>query len=119
MDALLPMQQRSGLRALEKLFFAIILQRYRKMNTYSGKLYRNEIEFYKELTKLWERLNIPNTHTPHDCRHTFSWLCDKYGVDMFTKKVLMGHSLGTSVTENTYGHRNLEELRTELEKTCH
>ena len=36
-----------------------------------------------------------------------------------TKKVLMGHSLGTSVTENTYGHRNLEELRTELEKTCH
>lgn len=91
----------------------------RLMNTYSGRLYRNEIEFRKGLAKLLERLNIPNTHTPHDCRHTFSWLCDKYGVDMFTKKVLMGHSLGTSVTENTYGHRNLEELRTELEKICH
>ena len=76
-------------------------------------------EFRKELAKLWERLAIPNTHTPHDCRHTFSWLCDKYGVDMFTKKLLMGHSLGTSVTENTYGHRNLEELRAEIEKICH
>ncbi len=89
------------------------------MNTYSGRLYRNEIEFRKELVKLRERLAITNTHTPHDCRHTFSWLCDKYGVDMFTKKMLMDHSLGISITENTYGHRNLEELRTELEKICH
>ena len=34
----------------------------RLMNTYSGRLYRNEIEFRKELVKLRERLNIPNTH---------------------------------------------------------
>lgn len=25
-------------------------------------------------------------HTPHDCRHTFSWLCDKYHVDSLAKK---------------------------------
>ena len=55
-------------------------------------------------------------HTPHDCRHTFSWLCDRYGVDPFSKKLLLGHSLGSSVTETVYGHRTLDELRAEIEK---
>lgn len=58
-------------------------------------------------------------HTPHDCRHTFSWLCDKYGVDSMCKKMLMGHALGNDVTDLKYGHRTLEELRTEVNKICH
>ena len=92
----------------------------RLLKVNSGQLLpQSTVIFRKQMRELLERMNIPATHTPHDCRHTFSWLCDKYGVDMFTKKVLMGHSLGTSVTENTYGHRNLEELRAEIEKICH
>ena len=55
-------------------------------------------------------------HTPHDCRHTFSWLCDKYHVDTLSKKMLMGHSLGTDVTDQKYGHRTLDELRAEINK---
>ena len=55
-------------------------------------------------------------HTPHDCRHTFSWLCDKYGVDDLSKHLLMGHSLGNDVEKSVYGHRTVEELRTEIEK---
>lgn len=55
-------------------------------------------------------------HTPHDCRHTFSWLCDKYKVDKLSKKMLMGHSLGNDVTDAVYGHRTLEELREEINK---
>lgn len=58
-------------------------------------------------------------HTPHDCRHTFSWLCDKYGVDRLSKKILLGHSLGSDVTDSRYGHRTTEELRTEIAKIRH
>lgn len=57
-------------------------------------------------------------HTPHDCRHTFSWLCDKYHVDTLSKKMLMGHALGNDVTDLKYGHRTVEELRAEINKIC-
>lgn len=68
-----------------------------------------------------KELNIDTTssgkkHTPHDCRHTFSWLCDKYGIDDLSKHLLMGHSLGSDVEKNTYGHRTLDELRSQMLK---
>lgn len=77
--------------------------------------YRNN--FYKTLG----RLGIANSkngkkHTPHDCRHTFSWLCDKYKVDDLSKHLLMGHSLGGDVEKSVYGHRTEDELRNELNK---
>lgn len=55
-------------------------------------------------------------HTPHDCRHTFSWLADKYKMDDLSKHLIMGHSLGKDVEKNTYGHRTLDELREEIAK---
>lgn len=55
-------------------------------------------------------------HTPHDCRHTFSMLCEKYGVRENDRKRMMGHSFGNDITNAKYGHRSLEELRTEIEK---
>lgn len=55
-------------------------------------------------------------HTPHDCRHTFSALCEKYEVKETDRKRMLGHSLNGDVTNGVYGHRTLEELRTELEK---
>lgn len=68
-----------------------------------------------------ERLGIAvakngKKHTPHDCRHTFSWLCDKYKVDDISKHFLMGHSLGKDVEKAVYGHRTLDELRMEINK---
>lgn len=68
-----------------------------------------------------ERLGIAVTqsgkkHTPHDCRHTFSWLCDKYKVDELSKHLLMGHSLGKDVEKAVYGHRTYEELYNEIQK---
>ncbi len=74
-------------------------------------------KFYSTL----EHLGIATTasgkkHTPHDCRHTFSWLCDKYKVDNLSKHLLMGHSLGNDVEDAVYGHRTLEELRAEIQK---
>lgn len=68
-----------------------------------------------------ERLGIAyaengKKHTPHDCRHTFSWLCDKYKVDEVSKHFLMGHSLGKDIEKSVYGHRTLDELRAEINK---
>ena len=54
--------------------------------------------------------------TPHDCRHTFSWLADKYGMDNLSKHLIMGHSLGGDVESSVYGHRTVDELRREIEK---
>lgn len=74
---------------------------------------RFRIYFYDAL----EGIGIKN-HTPHDCRHTFSWLCDKYKVDALAKKMLMGHALGNDVTDLKYGHRTVDELRNEINKIC-
>lgn len=74
-------------------------------------------EFYEVLDMLGITTSDSNTkHTPHDCRHTFSWLCDKYSVDDLSKHLLMGHSLGNDVEKSVYGHRTLEELRAEIGK---
>ena len=55
-------------------------------------------------------------HTPHDCRHTFSALCEKYEVKENDRKRMLGHSFGGDVTNDVYGHRTLEDLRSEIEK---
>lgn len=73
--------------------------------------------FYPALEKLGiEFASNGAKHTPHDCRHTFSWLCDKYRLDDISKHMLMGHSLGSDVEKSVYGHRTFEELKTEIEK---
>lgn len=55
-------------------------------------------------------------HTPHDCRHTFSYLCERYKVNDNDRKRMLGHSFGNDVTNGVYGHRTTEELRIEIEK---
>lgn len=55
-------------------------------------------------------------HTPHDCRHTFSWLCEHYKVSENDRKRMLGHSFGNDITNAVYGHRTVEELREEIEK---
>lgn len=73
--------------------------------------------FHQTLASLGLSLSDAGTkHTPHDCRHTFSWLCDKYNVDDLSKHLLMGHSLGNDVEKSVYGHRTFDELRAEIEK---
>lgn len=79
--------------------------------------------FRKDLSDLLDRIGISTAstgekHTPHDCRHTFSWLCDKYNVDKLAKHMIMGHSLkGLSDIEmSVYGHRTDEELKQEIMK---
>ena len=73
--------------------------------------------FHKTLTDLgFPYAAGGEKHTPHDCRHTFSWLADRWKMDDFSKHLIMGHSLGKDTEKNTYGHRTLDELRAEIEK---
>lgn len=62
-----------------------------------------------------KNLSLPE-RTPHSCRHTFSRLCESYGVREADRKRMLGHSFGNDITNGVYGHRTLEELRTEIEK---
>lgn len=54
-------------------------------------------------------------HTSHDCRHTFSALCERYGVTDNDRKRMLGHKF-EDVTNGVYGHRTLDDLRHEIEK---
>lgn len=69
----------------------------------------------QQMYAVQEELGIQR-HTPHDCRHTFSMLCEKYRVNENDRKRMMGHSFGNDITNAVYGHRELEDLRTEIEK---
>lgn len=55
-------------------------------------------------------------HSPHGCRHTFSRLCEKYGVSEADRKRMLGHSFSGDITNGVYGHRTVEELRQSIEK---
>ena len=59
--------------------------------------------------------------TPHDCRHTFSRLCENSNVNENDRRRMLGHSFGSDVTNAVYGHRTVEDLRIEIEKikVCH
>ncbi len=75
--------------------------------------------FRKHYMDALVRIGITTRRTCHSTRHTFSWLLDRYGVDMLSKKLLMGHSLGSDVTSAVYGHRTDDELVTEMLKIRH
>lgn len=90
----------------------IVRRRYERLNKIldvSPRTFRNAM--YEALSALGI-----DKHTPHDCRHTFSMLCEKYGVNENDRKRMLGHSFGNDITNAVYGHRTLEELRAEIEK---
>ena len=77
--------------------------------------------FRKEMKRFLVRIGVDDLdacrhHTPHSTRHTFSRLCESYGVSEADRKRMMGHSLKNDLTNGTYGHRSVEELKREIEK---
>ena len=72
-------------------------------------------QFRRDMKNTLQKLGLPE-RTPHSCRHTFSRLCESYGVREADRKRMMGHSFGSDITNGVYGHRTLEELRVEIEK---
>ena len=92
-----------------------ILPLVKKRIKQSDCLLRNEYAFRESMYKILNELKI-DRHTPHDCRHTFSMLCEKYNVNENDRKRMLGHSFGQDITNGIYGHRDLEDLRNEIEK---
>lgn len=70
--------------------------------------------FRIKMYEILEQLGIQR-HTPHDARHTFSMLCEKYYINENDRKRMLGHSF-SDITNKVYGHRTVEELRKEIEK---
>lgn len=75
--------------------------------------------FRKFLYPVLEEIGV-SKHTPHDCRHTFNAMCDRYGVEERDKKLMLGHAF-QDVTNKVYLHRSIEDLRSQIEKikVCH
>lgn len=86
----------------------------RRMRCYKKILPINVYSFRTQMYNTLEMLGIEK-HTPHDCRHTFSTLCEKYEVRENDRKRMLGHSF-KDITNKKYGHRELEDLREQIEK---
>ena len=67
--------------------------------------------FRKQLKKHLAKVGIDDSHTAHDCRHTFSALCEKYRVSENDRKRTMGHNFGSDITNAINGYRDLEPDR--------
>lgn len=86
-----------------------------RMKRYNCLLPCSVGKFREDMKRVLQKLNI-TTHTPHDCRHTFSALCERYKVNENDRKRMLGHSFGSDITNQVYGHRELNDLREEIEK---
>ena len=70
---------------------------------------------YRELfSSALELTCITETHTPHDCRHTFTSLLDSAGAKPLLIKLLVGHA-SQDLTERVYTHKTIDELRDAVE----
>lgn len=87
------------------------LKKYGTMLPFSTDAYR------KDLYVALESIGLAGNpkHTPHDARHTFSRLCEKYEVRENDRRRMLGHAFN-DVTNKVYGHRELEDLKAEIEK---
>lgn len=65
--------------------------------------------------KTIKRLGLNEVHKPHDPRKQFVTMAKRSEVDEYVIKRLVGHAIN-DVTESTYTDRDIEWLRTELEK---
>ena len=54
-------------------------------------------------------------HTPHETRHTFRSLLDSAGANKVCIDRLMGHN-SKETDERVYTHKNIEELRLNIER---
>lgn len=54
-------------------------------------------------------------HRPHETRHTFITNAKACNMDEYVLKLIVGHAI-EDITEKTYTHRTIEQLKSEMEK---
>ena len=67
--------------------------------------------FFKPMCKHFKL----QTHTPHECRHTFATFAHASAMNKVLLKKIIGHSAG-DLTEDTYTHAFIDDLITEIDK---
>lgn len=72
-------------------------------------------KYATRFAKTMDTLGFRQGHRPHDPRKTFTTMAKKAHVDEYVIKRLVGHSI-SDITEIIYTERDIEWLRTELEK---
>lgn len=72
---------------------------------------------YSKYRTLWSKLmkQINAKYSTHDCRHTCATLLDNAEANPNAKRRILGHSSG-DVTDKTYTHKNLKQLRKAINK---
>lgn len=70
-------------------------------------------KYRRRFEKIMKRFHFE--HKPHDTRHTFITKAKSSGMDEYILKMIVGHAI-TDITEATYTHRTVEELKNEMKK---
>ncbi len=109
------MKTAAGKNRIVPIHSAILPLVKHRLKEYGTLLPVSVNRFRLDMYETLNRLGIEK-HTPHDCRHTFSALCEKYRVAENDRKRMLGHSFGADITNGIYGHRSPEDLRNEIEK---
>lgn len=86
-----------------------------KGQTHAGSWKITYDKYANRFNKVIEQLNLNPEHRPHDPRKTFVTRCKKAGVDKYAIKEMVGHSI-KDITESAYTVRDVEWLRSDLEK---
>lgn len=77
----------------------------------------SKISYTNFLTNYWKpaakRMKLE--HTPHDTRHTFITLADRFRVNEICLKLIVGHSI-SDITQGVYTHKTTEDLLNEVMK---
>ena len=95
-------------------FVIEIVEKYGEL-FYSGTSTQSKIRFFRSKMKDFIKQYGIGDHNPHDTRHTFSALCERYRVAENDRKRMLGHSL-PDITNSVYGHRTVDDLREQIEK---
>ena len=86
-----------------------------KGQTHAGSWKITYDKYAKRFEKVINQLGLNSDHRPHDPRVTFITKCKKSNVDKFAIKEMVGHSI-KDITESVYTVRDLEWLRSDIEK---
>ena len=86
-----------------------------KGQTHSGSWKMTYDKYADRFKKVVEALNLNPLHRAHDPRTTFVTRCKKAGIDAYAVKCMVGHKI-KDITEAAYTKRDIEWLRTDIEK---
>ena len=80
----------------------------------NGSAY-NYQSYKKQFDSFLLHSNLNTEHRPHDARKTFVTMAKDSNVDEYAIKYIVGHVI-EDLTERVYTKRNIEWLKTEIEK---